>query len=268
MTDTTTELKPALETPGPQAAAEEVAPPETGATEPAEEQPPEVTPRYLIDGEPVEDEYAILDHPKLKPHIERHEQRVEETLRGQYEERLTQATQKWESTNLHNALSTEMGRVMDRLSDSDLERTDKVLTRLERMVEPYLEPYRQSLRTEGAEGLNRVFYDALLGPLDRKSRDEFEDTAKTKRGLTWPDAIEEWSKLRFGVKEADYKRQLQAKDDVIERMKAEGRTGQGPNLAPSGSGGGKQYSQMTAEERSKMSPQERDAAVARELQGA
>jgi len=55
---------------------------------------------------------------------------------------------------------------------------------------------------------------------------------------------------------------------TIEKMKATTRSQEGPNTAQStGGGGGKPYSQMNREERAALSPEERDAAVAREMRG-
>lgn len=264
MSDTQT-LEQAVETPTPQAAqeaaAEETPAAETAATEEAESPAP---PRYLVDGDPVEDEYALLDHPKLKPHMERQERRLEEKYRGQYEEQFKQATQKWETTKLHDDLSTELGRLRNAVSDSDVEGAEKVLARLDRMTEPYSKTYQETLRIEGQNAAAGTFYAAIKGQLSRRESDEFEDFIERKQP-NWPEALDEFVKLKVGEQVKSLKAEIQKRDDTIERMKAEGRTGQGPNLAPSTPGGGGLYSQMTREQRAALSPEERDALVAREI---
>lgn len=58
-----------------------------------------------------------------------------------------------------------------------------------------------------------------------------------------------------------------ATEEAQTKVRAENR-GKPPVKPTGGAGGGKQYSQMTREERSALSPAERDALVAREMQGA
>lgn len=65
------------------------------------------------------------------------------------------------------------------------------------------------------------------------------------------------------------KKPLQAKirslEAELERTKANGRDGQGPPQTQGASSGSKPYSQMTREERADLTPEQRDAAIAREI---
>ena len=69
------------------------------------------------------------------------------------------------------------------------------------------------------------------------------------------------SKYDSDVKKAREEGRKAALEDVA----AQNRAGKGPDMTPKGGGGGKPYSQMTREERVALSPEQRDAAVAREI---
>jgi hypothetical protein len=107
----------------------------------------------------------------------------------------------------------------------------------------------------------------MANSLRARDRDAFEKFVEDSKG-GWPDAFKEYVRLASAKELADKDAEIARLNDIVGRQKVEGRSGQGPNLASTTSGGGKLYSQMSREERSKLSPQERDAAIAREQQGA
>ena len=68
-------------------AAPEPAPeePEAPGPSPTKEEPPKEAPYATVKGEELADEYALLDHPEVKPHFERQLRRDRETLQQQYD---------------------------------------------------------------------------------------------------------------------------------------------------------------------------------------
>lgn len=237
-TETTT-LEPGTEIPSPLEAAEVVATAETDAAAAPEEpaKPSEEAPRYLIDGEPVADEYALLDHPKLKPHLERQDRRTEERLRGTLEAQYSQDARAREATQMHNALMTELGRIKKAIPEGE-DFGDSV-ERLEALVAPANEAYQENVRAEGrkagASMMSSAFYGILADGLDRKSRDEFEDVVQKDASLQWQDVLKLRDRLLYVEK---HKAEIQELKDTIERNKVDAREGKGPNLTPTGAGGG------------------------------
>lgn len=110
------------------------------------------------------------------------------------------------------------------------------------------------------ERLNRMQYSTQADPVTGE-RKPVDDPAFL------PDFVKKLTdKARKEGDEAGYKRGLKEKTAAqAEQLAAQQRRQEGANLTPGASGGQmKKYSEMTAEERAKLTSEERDAAVARE----
>lgn len=178
----TTEAPAIAETP-----AEE---PKTEA-EPVEEPKPEAVPWAE-----VTDPYELLDLPDLQIHLERRDRGVEERLQTDYRQRYEVATKSWESQQVHKQMAGFYGNILQKIEDGDAETVGKLIDRLEKAVEPYAEPYRQSLKDEGAAGVGTHFLVALRNSLPRRGQDELMDYITTHRSAPWETIVKERDRLR------------------------------------------------------------------------
>ena len=255
-TETTTQTLP---TPTETAEAETTLEEGAAPAEPAAEA--ETQPDAEIPWATITDAYDLLDHEAVKPHLERRDRRVEQDLRSQYEGQLQQATRDWESTQLHQTVAGYAGNILEKLEGGDYEGSSRLLDKLEKLVSPYSEDFQRNLKSQGAQGASASLYKALTDSLDRRSRDEFEDLVSKGRNLSWSDALDEWSKLRFGATEKNLKAEIQKRDDTIARLKAEGRTDKGPSLTQSAPGGGRPSAQEYAAATSQQRQEWRDKGI-------
>jgi hypothetical protein len=242
---------------------------EAAATEaPAEAAPPtETPPAEEPTSEPQTfDPYEALDREEMRPVLEQRDKRtrreIETQLQGEYEEK----TRSWESQQTANTLAGYYGNLLQRIADMDGEGFEKAVASMQAFAEPLMKDFRESIRKTEASLAATGLYAHMATSLKTRDRDAFEKYVEDNR-VGWPDAFKEYVRLATSEQLSDKDAEIGRLRDTIERMKAEGRTDKGPNLATSTPGGGKRYSQMTREERAALSPAERDAAVARELQG-
>lgn len=259
------EVAEAPVTPAEETVAAEPTPPPEPVEEPApsaEETPP---PFATIKGQALEDAYGVLDHDEMKPHLERRDRRVDDRIRQEYQGQFEEAKKGLESTHAHKTLAGIYGNILQKLQDSDIEGTARLIDRLETAIEPYKEGHDKGLRSEGAMSASRQILGQFQASLGRREQEEFEDFYATSRNATWKDIIDRYVELR-GVAT---KKPLQDENTSLkaenETLKERIRSGRGPDLTPAGGGGGtKKYSEMTPEERKALTSEEVDALLARE----
>ncbi len=252
--------------------AEVVEAPKTEAVEtPAEETKPEAEPTETKPEETPEqpawadkaDPYDVLELEEFKPHLERRDRRVEERIRQNYQGQLEEATGNWKATEAHKQLAGIYGNILQKLQDSDVENTERLVGRLEEAIEPYKESYRKTIKAEGSKEAATELYGAVLGSLDHRGQDELQDYASTARNASWGDILKKRDEIREGRSKKTTSDKITSLEAQIEDLKAKARP-EGPDTAPKGGGGGGKYSDMTAEQRAALSNEERDRLAAQE----
>lgn len=237
-------------------------------TEAAEEAPAAEEQKPTSSWATLTDPYEVLDLPDFSPVLERRDKRVRDQFQAEADQTVQEKTKQWESNQLKRSLDGYVGSITDAITNADVEGASRIMDKLETLMQPYTEEHSRTQLNAGARVQADAVKTALVDSLDRRAQDEYEEWIERHPGATWKTAIDEFLRMKVSAVETKYKAELQKRDDTIERMKTEGRSGQGPNLTPSASGGGRLYSQMTREERMALSPAERDALTAREMQGA
>ena len=182
------------------------------------------------------DPYDLLDLPELKPHLERRDGRVADTIRDDYQKRYEDATADWEATNLHNTLAGYYGSIAQKLdaADFDPEAAAKLIDRLAKLAEPYMEPYRNRLHGQGVAGASTQFLKLLKGSLPAKQADELDDLSR--QGKSWPDLIEKYAAFAVAGKQRTLENQVRERVELEERAKL--RNEGPPPVKPAGGGGG------------------------------
>ena len=218
----------------------------------------------------TDDPYEVIDHEDLKPVLERKISRERDTIRAELDTEFAEKTRKWESTQSYQTISGHMGRVLQAIEDGNLEGAARTIERLEGLMAPHAEEQVKEYRTEGASGAANHMWGLLKDSLkgaDTRTQDEFDDLGRS--GASWPKIFDAYVEARTSKMVREHKSEMDSLKLQIEELKT-GVRGSGPNgaaTAGSTAGGGKLYSQMTAEERAALTPAERDALVARELGG-
>ena len=146
------ETVPTQEIPSPTEVVQEAATSEEAAAEapPAEEavQPEPETPSPFAT---VHDPYEVLEHPEVKPLVERQMRRTEERLAAEYQQRQETETKNWEATNLFQTIAGTTGRILERLQEGDIDASEKLISRLESLTKPFEPTYQNQLRAEGVQ---------------------------------------------------------------------------------------------------------------------
>jgi len=222
----TPEVTTQVEVPPPTEVVE--APPTEAVETPAEETKPAAEPV-----EPAPDPYDELEHERFKPVLERRDRRVEAKLQEDYQRQYEEATGNWKSTEAHKQLAGIYGNILQKMEDGDAIGQERLIDRLEAAIEPYKESYITAKRTEGAQKAAADFFQIILGSLDHKGQDEFQDYLVTNKGASWGDILKKRDELREG-KTKDKITSLEAQ---IESLKARARP-EGPDTTAKGGGGG------------------------------
>jgi len=207
----------------------------TGAAEPSEPSAEEET-TSVPPWSKVADLYELEEVPEVKSHLERRDRQIEESVQRRAEERIASATKDWESTSLYRSLAGHVGNILEKVEGGDIDGSSRLLDKLDALVAPYNEDYQNRLRSEGETRMAGSLYGGLKETLSRKERDEIEDFVAQKRP-SWPQLFDEYVTLRTRETERKLKAQIAERDDTIGRLKAEGRSEKGPNLAQTGPGG-------------------------------
>ncbi len=259
MDDVETPTKVEVPTP-----AEVVEAPKTEAVEtPAEEPKPEAEPTETKPEVPeTPDPYDELEHERFKPVLERRDRRVDERVRADYQRQYEQATGNWKATEAHKQLAGIYGNILQKLEDGDADTVGKLVGRLEEAIEPYKESYRKTIKSEGSKEAATELYGAVLGSLDHRGQDELQDYITTARNAGWGDILKKRDEIREGKTKKSNTDKITSLESQIEGLKAKARP-EGPDTTPKDTGATKSYSDMTAEERAKLSDTERDALIAK-----
>ena len=235
--------------PSPAEAAEAPATPAEGAPEPvtapetAEEPAPSVEepekPYATIKGQPLEDAYGVLDHEEMKPHLERRDRRVDETIRQEYQGQFDEAKKGLEATHAHKTLAGIYGNILQKLQDSDIEGATRLIDRLDTAIEPYKETHAEGLKSEGKMTASRELLGAFHGSLGRREQEQFEDFCTTRRNASWKDIIDHYVELRGVSTKKPLQEKVTSLETQLEEAKRRIREGGGaPDLTPKGGGGG------------------------------
>ena len=223
-------------------ATPEGAPEPTTAPETVEEPAPsaEEKPFATIKGQALEDVYGVLDHEEMKPHLERRDRRVEERISQNYQGQFEEAKKGLEATHAHKTLAGIYGNILQKLQDSDIEGTTRLIDRLDTAIEPYKEDHAKGLRNEGAMGASRELLGVLHGTLGRREQEEFEDFhARAKeRNATWKDYIDRYVELRGVTTKKPLQEKVTSLEAQLEDLKRRMGEDKGPDLAPKGGAGG------------------------------
>jgi hypothetical protein len=225
--------------------AEVVEAPKTEAVEtPAEETKPEAEPTETKPEaeEPpawagTRDPYDVLELEEFKPHLERRDRRVEERMRTEYQGQYEQAVGNWKATEAHKQLAGIYGNILQKLQDSDVDNTEKLIGRLEEAVEPYSDAYKKGIKAEGSREAATELYGAVLGSLDHRGQDELQDYLATTRNAGWGDILKRRDEIREGKVKQSSSDKITSLEAQIEALKATKRPG-GPDTTPKGGGGG------------------------------
>lgn len=263
VTETPAEAPEAVPTPteaqeAVQTSEEEAAPPpeQAGASEPTSETSAKAAPF---------DPYEALDREEMKPVLEQRDKRREREQRAELAAEYAEKTRNWEATQTANTLAGYFGNIFQKLSDSDTEGFDRSIQSMQQFAAPLMSDYKQAVQSEAARNAAGGLYQHMADALKNRDRDQFEKYVEDPK-VNWPDAFKEYVRLASGEELAKKDSEITKLNDTIGRLKAEGRTDKGPATPQSNSGGAGLYSKLTPEQRAAMSPAERDAAVARELQ--
>ena len=231
------------EAPLPTPAAEAPPAPEAGepqTTVAAEETTPapeagEVTPET-----PTLDPYEVLERPEFKTHLQRRDSRVEERLVGQFNQQLEAATKEWETTQAHQTIYGLDGSLTQRLEASDLEGGDKMVARLEKFREPYMEAYKKQLQGEGMAMATEAVIGLMKDGLNLRDADEIQEL-RQRRGVSWKEVFDKYgSLLKKGSDDRAHKRLKEernaagASSQQVQQAKERGAVGA---IAPGSSAG-------------------------------
>lgn len=154
----------------------------TGPEQPAPEAGevvPEETPFATIEGESFKDEFAILDHPKVKETLRFRDERMRGELQQEFNGRYEKATKDWESLQAHQTINGLVGNLSARLDESNFDGADRIIAKLEKFREPYTESYERQIQDiAGLRKSNEVFAILMEG-MDMRGQHELNVLAQT-----------------------------------------------------------------------------------------
>ena len=217
---------------------------QNGASEPAAGEDTEIAPPVEegTDATPVEpapfDPYEALDREEMKPVLEQRDKRAERELRARLDGEYSEKTRNWEATQTANTLAGYVGNILQKVSDSDSDGMDRSVQSLIQFAQPLMNDFKSAVRGEearNAAGALSVHMSQSLGRA--KDRDAFDSFVENK-SPSWQDAFKEYVRLASEERLREKDSEIANLNDVIGRMKAEGRTGQGPRTTGSPGGGG------------------------------
>ncbi len=157
----------------------------TAAPEPEQPAPeagePEETPTQWTspEGEVYKDEFAVLDHPKVKETNRFRDERLRGELQQDFNARYEKATKDWESLQAHQTINGLVGNLQARLDESNFDGADRIIAKLEKFREPYMESYERQIQdVAGTRKSNEVFA-VLMDGLDMRGQHELNILAQT-----------------------------------------------------------------------------------------
>ena len=226
----------------------------------------------------AESEDAILAHETIAPRLEEREQQgySRGVLDGKVSALEVLDARSNTVTQAQNVASAIIGRLNKAARDGNLaiDAIDNLLTDHAQSLTALNRIIGDELKDEGRVEGYREFVRSVAGHLsDNQLETEFTNRiALALRGVKDDRLVSDFvtritQKAEKGAYDKGFGEGKKAGEKAVtEKVKAESRAGAGPNTAPGmGGGGGKPYSQMTREERVALSPEQRDAAVAREI---
>jgi len=229
---------PTQELPSPTEVVEAPATSEEAATPlPAAEEvaPPEPESPFAS----VRDEYEVVEHPRVKPVVEKMLRRREEALAAEYEQRQQQETRNWEATETYKTIAGLQGRILEQIDNGNVEASERLIGRLESLAKPFEPEYQQHFQQAGAAQTFQSAMAAFKEGLDMRRQDELDDV-RQRRGATWGDLIA--ARVKVGVererekweKDGIEKGRKAALEDIAARER--GDPNNNPDLAPKSAG--------------------------------
>ena len=184
----------------------------------------------------IPDPYDVLDLPDFQPHLERRDRRVRAEADAQVAQQVEERTKTWESSKLYSSLHGFVGTITEKLDGADLDGADKVLGRLEALVQPYQKEWGDTYRQAGILELRDFLLPIMTEGFDRRSRDEWDDFVADPRNNDWKKILAKRDEMVLSKEvEAEVKKQLEtARKALSEQLRAEGREGVKPDLATKG----------------------------------
>ena len=233
----------------PQVTAEtEEAPPAPEAGEAA----PEPTPWA---NEP--DAYNVLAMDEFQPHLKRRDTRMAQQYAEQYKQDLEMATKGWESNQVNQTINALTGQLGLRLEEANFEGADRLLTKIERLREPYMEAHQKAFRNQGTQEAEGQLFGHLMNNLDMRGQDELNEAAtasfnaRKSRPDQWKDIIEKYGDLKQkGADDRAYTRLKGERDAAgaasqqVQQAREQGAVGA---LAPGSPTGGRSEKELLAD---------------------
>jgi hypothetical protein len=240
MEDTETPTETEVPTPAETAEAPKTEAAPEQVTTPAEETKPEAEPTEAKPEAELEppDPYDELEHERFKPVLERRDRRAEERVRADYQGQYETAVGNWKATEAHKQLAGIYGNILQKLQDSDVESTEKLVGRLEEAIEPYSESYVKARKAEGATEAAQQLYGAVMGSLDRRGQDDLQDYLTANRGANWGDILKQRDEIREGRAKKSNSDKITSLEAQIEDLKAKTRP-DGPDTTQKGGADGR-----------------------------
>ena len=227
---------------------------------------PEAAPQPEPAGEPEPtsevapfDPYEALERDEMRPVLEQRDKRRERDMRGELDQEYREKTRNWEATQAANTLAGYFGNLFQKLADTDPEGFERSIQSLQQFATPLMNDYKAAVSQAEAKAAAHALYVHMSGALKTRDKDAFEKYVEDPK-IGWPDAFKEYVRLASGESLAAKDAEITRLNGIIERQKAEGRTGQGPSTAQGAPGGGG----LTKQQLMDMSPEDY-AQVSEEL---
>ena len=185
----------------------------------------------------IRDPYEVLEHPEVKPLIERLTRRNEERLTSEWEQRQQQETRNWEATETFKTINGITGRILEQLGEGNVDVPERLIGRLEALSKPFEPEYQQHFQRVGMAMTFDAAMVALKDGLDMRRQDELDDI-RQRKGATWADLVSARVKMgmeserEIGRKEGRDEGRKAALNDVATKERAKPENN--PDLAPKG----------------------------------
>lgn len=153
--------------------------PETEQPAPEAGEPVPETPFATIEGEPFKDEFAVLDHPKVKETLRFRDERVRGELQQDFAGRYEKATKDWESLQANQTINGLIGNLTARLDESNFDGADRIIAKLEKFREPYMESYERQIQDIAGHRKSNEVFAILMEGLDMRGQHELNVLAQT-----------------------------------------------------------------------------------------
>ena len=222
--EVTEQVEPTTDAPlAPEPAPE--APEAPGPSPTKEEEPPFA----VLKGQKIADEYELLDHDLVKPHLERQLRRDRETLQGQYDAAVKETKETLEAVNENRLFANYVGNLLQKMREEDLPGAEVLAEKFIGALQKK-ESYDKALSTAGMMNANKTVLETLSTTLGRREQDQFEDWKAQHRDATWKDIVDRYVELRAVTAKKPLQDEVTSLKAENEKLKQRLREGKGPDL--------------------------------------